>query len=169
MRQLRVGVVGQSLDAVLLTQSFEQLFGVEVGPDRVPGGPAGRHSDAAGVTPRRDRRLCALVEADLSDSEGLGRGPARPGGDSARDGARLGGQPPRRAHAAPRPAVDPHHALAICAGPAVGARYSLGRCAWRPGVVPGHHARSGSILKPDILSRWKRRFPPLRSSCIRVG
>jgi predicted dehydrogenase len=29
MRQLRVGVVGQSLDAVLLTQSFEQLSGVE--------------------------------------------------------------------------------------------------------------------------------------------
>jgi hypothetical protein len=30
MRQLRVGVIGQSLDAVLLTKSLEQLYGVEV-------------------------------------------------------------------------------------------------------------------------------------------
>ena len=39
MRQLRVGVVGQSLDAVLLTQSFEQLYGVEVAPIEFPEDP----------------------------------------------------------------------------------------------------------------------------------
>jgi len=39
LRQLRVGVVGQSLDAVLLTQSFEQLYGVEVAPIEFPEDP----------------------------------------------------------------------------------------------------------------------------------
>lgn len=39
MRQLRVGVVGQSLDAVLLSQSLEQLYGVEAVPVEVPAEP----------------------------------------------------------------------------------------------------------------------------------
>jgi predicted dehydrogenase len=39
MRQLRVGVVGQSLDAVLLSQSLEQLYGVDVIQVDVPQEP----------------------------------------------------------------------------------------------------------------------------------
>ena len=39
MRQLRIGVVGQSLDAVLLTQSFEQLYGVDIVPVDLPEDP----------------------------------------------------------------------------------------------------------------------------------
>ena len=39
MRQLRVGVIGQSLDAVLLTQSWQQLYGVDVVSVDVPEDP----------------------------------------------------------------------------------------------------------------------------------
>jgi hypothetical protein len=169
MSQLRVGVVGQSLDAVLLTQSFEQLFGVEVAPIEFPEDPLDVTRMLRVSPSRRDRRLCALVEADLSDSEGLGRWLAcARGGPLATELDSVASLLEERMQR-PGPPLIPITPWRFAPDLQVGARHSIGRCAGRSGVVPGHDARPGSILKSDIALAWKRSVSAAASSCIRVG